>query len=709
MKRTIERIVVLLVYATFFVPLILAPNSFIFPFIVPKVLLFRSLVIAMLCGYALLLIINYEEYRPRFSAVSLALTAFLASFTLSTFFGMDAYHSFWDNHERMLGLFTVVHYVIYYFICTAVLKNWSDWKRALQVFLIAGSIVMFIGVLQKFNQNLLLNQGSDRVASTLGNAIYVGGYGLFLFFVSMLLASREKRFWLKLLYGGFSVLALFGLFFSGTRGSVLGILAGLSTVLIAYSFLLKSNPPLRRVAFYLIAFIVLLSGSLFIFRHNPIIANLPAVGRLLSTSLTNGSSDTRKIAWKIGIEGWQERPIFGWGPNNFFYAFNQFYNPRSLEFGYGETWFDNAHNIIINTLTVQGIFGLLTYLAIFVLAILTLWQSKDREQRLHLIAWGTGFLVAHLVQNITVFENPTSYLYFVFWLALVNRLGSPLFLAVTTAPGVSPAKDRSVGPLAIGSILLVGAALIFVFNIQPARANKKTLTTWLTSALFNAISSQLAPNWRPPTIIFTQCRTPQTQAEQEDLELYVSNLADEIPDRHEFLMTVAGSSLFRFTDGVPRWRSAAEAAAGAYLRNPNLSITNQSTYALDYTPTYSASDLNLLYSAGINSLNRFIASDISVWRGISSTGTRGFDWLLLIQESAIRSYRSLSRWIGSTFSDTKRAQAQADLVNALSNLPFGQLVEAKVTWSKDRLYADISLNLQREILTISISVAARAS
>jgi hypothetical protein len=235
------------------------------------------------------------------------------------------------------------------------------------------------------------------------------------------------------------------------------------------------------------------------------------------------------------------------------------------------------------------------------------------------------------------------------------------------------------------------------------------LPTWLTSALFNAISSQLAPNWRPPTIIFTQCRTPQTQAEQEDLELYVSNLADEIPDRHEFLMTVAGSSLFRFTDGVPRWRSAAEAAAGAYLRNPNLSITNQSTYALDYTPTYSASDLNLLYSAGINSLNRFIASDISVWRGISSTGTRGFDWLLLIQESAIRSYRSLSRWIGSTFSDTKRAQAQADLVNALSNLPFGQLVEAKVTWSKDRLYADISLNLQREILTISISVAARAS
>jgi hypothetical protein len=84
----------------------------------------------------------------------------------------------------MLGLFTTSHYVIYYFIITSVVSTWDDWKLLLRSFLFAGSIVMFIGLLQRyFNPNLLLNRGSDRVSASLGNAIYFSGYGLFLFFV----------------------------------------------------------------------------------------------------------------------------------------------------------------------------------------------------------------------------------------------------------------------------------------------------------------------------------------------------------------------------------------------------------------------------------------------------------------------------------------------------------------------------------------------
>ncbi len=478
MRLTIERVVKLLIYATFFIPLIIAPSSFIFPFIVPKVLLFRSLVIAMLGGYVLLLLANYEVYRPRFTAVSLALGTFLLSFALSTFTGVDTYHSFWDNHERMLGLFTIVHYVIYYFVCTSVFKNWSDWKQALKVFLVAGSLVMVIGVMQKINPELLLNQGSDRVASTLGNAIYVGGYGLFLFFVAMLLFFKEKANALRALYAALGLLSLLGLLFSGTRGSVLGLLAGLFVVFVSYSFLLKENKKLRLTIYGVMGGGVLLVGVLFAFRHVPFVQNLPAIGRLLGTSLKSGTGDTRFIAWKIGVDSWKERPVFGWGPNNFFYAFNKYYNPRSLEYGYGETWFDNAHNIVVNTLTVQGIFGVLAYLGIFILAVVTLWQRPEsRGKRIHLIAWGTGFLVAHLVQNITVFENPTSYLYFVFWLAMVNRLGSPLYAEELEETGerVSKNADRNVGFVSVAIVGGAGMLLIFVFNIQPARANQKTL------------------------------------------------------------------------------------------------------------------------------------------------------------------------------------------------------------------------------------------
>ncbi len=479
MKRTIEQVVKLLIYATFFVPLVLAPSSFIFPFVVPKVLLFRSLVIVMLGGYSALLFINYEEYRPRISPTSLALAGFLLSFAISTFVGFDSYHSFWDNHERMLGLFTIVHYVIYYFVCTAVFKKWSDWKLALQIFLGAGSIVMFIGILQKLNPDLLLNQGSDRVASTLGNAIYVGGYGLFLSFVAMLLLVKEKVLGKKIVYGIFTLIALLGIFFSGTRGSVLGLFAGLAVVMLGYVFLLKGNTKVRNSLLGLFVGGIIILAVLFALRANPFVQKIPAIGRLVTTSLSGGTSDTRLIAWKIGFESWKDRPIFGWGPNNFFYAFNKYYNPRSLEYGYGETWFDNAHNIIVNTLTVQGIFGVLTYLAIFVVTLLTLWQTKDnRQNKVHIVVWGSGFLVAHLVQNITVFENPTSYLYFVFWLAFINRLAaapssSEISSGETTAKIASPDRPLGTG-VATGTVLAVGM-LIFIFNIQPARANQKTL------------------------------------------------------------------------------------------------------------------------------------------------------------------------------------------------------------------------------------------
>lgn len=484
MQQSLERLAKFFIYATFFAPLLVVSDYFIFPFIVPKILLFRALVTLLLGCYALLLFIDWDEYRPRLTSLSLAVLIFFISFALSTFLGVDAYHSFWDNHERMLGLFTIAHFVIYYFIVTAVFKNWTDWKWALRMFLFAGSVVMFIGCLQKINPELLLNQSGDRVASTLGNPIYVGGYGLFLFFASLLLFFREKDTLWRLAAGAGGILAVLGLLFSGTRGSVLGLMAGVLAAIIGYIFILKSKSRLRSGIGVVLGAVFVLMAAAYLNRGTVFVQNIPGVGRLLGSSWTGGTGTTRLIAWKIAVDSWKERPIFGWGPNNFFYAFNQYYNPRSLEFGYGETWFDNAHNIILNTLTVQGVVGLISYLAIFAVAVGALWRSKDRrEKNIHLVVIGSAFLLAHIVQNITVFENPTSYLYFMFWLALVNRLsteifGSPAIGNNVTMKQYNNASKESNQPISLGIISLVGLAgclLIFIFNIQPARANIKTL------------------------------------------------------------------------------------------------------------------------------------------------------------------------------------------------------------------------------------------
>jgi O-antigen ligase len=499
MKQIILRVVKFLIYASFFVPILAIPSSFIFPFIVPKIVVFRSIVTLMIGGYVLLLITNWNEFKPKFNWVNLAVSAFFLSFALSTFIGVDSYHSFWDNHERMLGLFTIFHYLAYFFICGAVLKTWADWKWALRVFLLAGSIVMFIGVLQKWvNPDLLLNQGSDRVASTLGNSIYVGGYGLFLAFASFLLFIRDKNNIWKWVYGATGLLAILGMFFSGTRGSMLGFLVGIGVLIVGYAITLKEQPKTKKVLWIVAAGCLLLLGVMYAYRKTEFVQNIPAIGRTMGTSLSDVKNSARWIAWTIAYESWKEMPVFGWGPNNFFYAFNQHYNPRSLEFGYGETWFDNAHNIIMNTLAVQGIVGLLSYLSIFIFAIWSMIIAFRRgASNPHLLVVGSAFLLAHLTQSVTVFENITSYLYFYFWLAMISRLSTvapqPAVAAAQKTPEtkiqqpvITPDKPVSMGLVA--TVGLVCFLTLFIFNIQPARANMKTLAALRTLSYTPAVA-----------------------------------------------------------------------------------------------------------------------------------------------------------------------------------------------------------------------------
>lgn len=473
--------------ATFFVPLVVVPSSFIFPFIVPKILLFRSLVELMLGGYALLLVSNWQLFKPKLTALTMAMIAFLVCFGVSTFSGVDPYHSFWDNHERMLGLFTIIHYVIYYFVASGVIKGWNEWKIMLKVFLVAGATVMFLGVLQVGNPQFLLNQGSDRVASTLGNSIYVGGYGLFLFFVAYLLCIKEKAplwRWIAIVSG---FLALLGIFFSGARGSLLGLAVGILLALIMYSFTLEEYPRYRLATRWILVGMVLLGVLLSVGKNTALVKAVPVLERTFNTSVHDITGSARWIAWRIALESWREKPLFGWGPNNFFYAFNKYYDPHSLEFGYGETWFDNAHNVIVNTLAVQGAVGLLSYLAIFAVAIVALsraWRRKIIDQ--HIAIVGIAFLAAHLVQNVTVFENPTSYLYFVFWLAMTQQLahGSPPEITVQkavkkieAAMAAAISSGKKIGPLAVGCAGVVIGLVIIIANLQPARANFMALET----------------------------------------------------------------------------------------------------------------------------------------------------------------------------------------------------------------------------------------
>lgn len=465
------------VSATFFVPLIMAPAHFIFPFIVPKAVVFRSLTLIILGLWLVLLVMDWQRYRIRSSITTITVLVFFATLLLSTFLGVDWYRSFWDNHERMLGLFTIAHYLIYYLVLTAVVQRREEWRQLLRMFLFAGSIVMVIAFIQRFSPTFLLNQSGSRTAATLGNPIYVGGYGLFLTFVGWYLAvtTTHKGWRLFAALGG--VLGFLGIFWSGTRGALLGLVAGVGVLSLLYLIRLKDHPQVRRALFAFFGLSIVAFGLLFAFRTTPFVRKIPAVGSLLNLSLSSGTAGTRLMAWGVAVEAWQERPVFGWGPNNYYYAFNKYYRPEFLEHGWGETWFDNAHNIVVNTLATQGLVGVTAYLGLFAVVVWQLWRAMVRGHiDVHVGSVGIAFLLAHLVQNVFVFENLTSYLYFFFWLAFMNHVLSPNAVDV-------PEKNTALPTGFAVTMGLIIFILIYATNWNPARANMQTLV--LLRSLYN--------------------------------------------------------------------------------------------------------------------------------------------------------------------------------------------------------------------------------
>lgn len=471
LEKKLVMFIKILIVCTFFVPLALVPTDFIFPFIVPKILIFRSLTLLMLGAFLLLVSVNREKYRPRLTGLNIAVLIFFVSFSLSTFAGVDWYKSFWDNHERMLGLFTMTHFVIYYFVVSAIAREWNDWRLFLKIFLGAGAVVMFLGFIQKADPQFLLNQGSGRVSATLGNGIYYSGYGLFLFFIGLLLFFKEENLLWKLYAAIGAIMGFVGIFMGGTRGTIMALLVSIPVVIVCYLLAFSKHKKTKIILWTMTGLIVLLCGSAIVFRKSEFVSRLPGLNRFLSTDFTGrDTAGTRFNAWRIAVSGWKERPILGWGPNNYFYAFNKYYEPKFLENGWGETWFDNAHSAVFNTLAVQGLLGLIAYLGLFVVPFGWLLKSFYAQKiDGHILAISSGFLAGHFVHNFFVFENPTSYLFFFFFLAFVNA-------QTTEYPELPPLKREENFPVGM-SVVVTLAVLLFIYasNLNPARANTATL------------------------------------------------------------------------------------------------------------------------------------------------------------------------------------------------------------------------------------------
>ncbi|MCD6471382.1 tetratricopeptide repeat protein [bacterium] len=134
------------------------------------------------------------------------------------------------------------------------------------------------------------------------------------------------------------------------------------------------------------------------------------------------ASDQRIIPWKIAFKGFKERPILGWGWENYNIIFNKHFIPKIYDkWGPQSSWFDRSHNQILDILALSGILGLFSYLAFYGSIFWFLFKKikiSNRKEKVGLFILFLAF-VAYFLQNLTVFDTPAPLIVFYFALGLV--------------------------------------------------------------------------------------------------------------------------------------------------------------------------------------------------------------------------------------------------------------------------------------------------
>ena len=470
LERMLRGIVIGGVFALPFV-CVLVTESLFFPYITGKNFAFR-IIVEIITG-AWLALVN-AKYWPRRSWVLGMLALFVVVMAAADAFGLHPFKSFWSNYERMDGWVTLAHLLAYTVVASSVITTTQLWKRLFQMSLAVSVYIALYGFFQLAGYSALGQGGaaglSARVDATFGNPIYLAVYLLFHVFIAAHLWAEEwvergegNRLPMSLLYGSVMIFDTMVLCFTGTRGTIIGLIGGAFLAALIMVVLAKNSRTVWRFATATLIGILLLVGGFLLIRDSAFVKSVGFLDRLATISTSDNTVKARFINWSIAWQGVKERPILGWGQENYALVFDKYYDPRMYA---QEPWFDRVHNIIFDWLVAGGFLGLFSYLAIFAAALGALWrpsveQGSTEESRPN-VRRGvfsitersifTGLLAAYFCHNFFVFDNVTSYILFGTILAYI------IFRA--TSDGTNP-DESTPAPISAQNGVLPNGALPF--------------------------------------------------------------------------------------------------------------------------------------------------------------------------------------------------------------------------------------------------------
>ncbi|MBI1824143.1 MAG: O-antigen ligase family protein [Nitrospirae bacterium] len=406
-------------------PLLMAQSAF-FPYITGKVMYLRFSIttVAIVC---LVCFMRDKLFKAQMHAkikvlrrdpIFISLVVHFLIFTMSAFFAVNKYWAFYGSIERGEGVIGM-WFFFGFFLFSALLFKMREWVWFFKLGM-AASVILFTDAAIAFSN------GADRPASFAGHPIYLGVFFVYVMFSSWIVYfSKEKTNWFwKIFSVALVPMCLVGILIAEARGAIVGLAAGFLFTLIYLAFrgheIKWRGFRLRTIASSLLLLLVVSVGAFVVTRHSSLWQKIPGLDRLAKVSSKDNTTVSRLLTAKVALRAVDPREenldklLLGWGPENFLIAWDKYYDPDIYQ--YDSASLDRAHNKLLDVLVMNGIFGLISYLAIWFFAFKRIWAGRGGSRtaptevgQIEVQSALLFFGVSYFVQNLFVFDSVVTY------------------------------------------------------------------------------------------------------------------------------------------------------------------------------------------------------------------------------------------------------------------------------------------------------------
>lgn len=356
--------------------------------------------VSILSGFQILFAISafyytYKAYKDKNLTLPKS-SYWLIAFTVVAILSLIINYEYLPRPSKNFGR---LKYYIYGFTGIFVFKYWLSETSSKVKKNLSNLFFITITIAAIYGMSLFVIEGQARVRGFTDTLRYGYGSGMILLVILSCILHRNKlKDWINPQLGTIAFISVFvALYFTYTRGALLGFLCGLPFVLFYF------NRKLGITLGGLSILIVFTLGGFYLFGSGD-------YGTRFLVNKNTNSDVVRRSQWKAAVIATQEKPVFGWGLANFHSQLKRIKNSYDLDAKhYNDA---HSHNLFLETASGTGLIGLFLFLG-WVIS----WAAESFKAggliRAMIVPFGIAWVISSQFE-MTLDANNASMIFFIY-------------------------------------------------------------------------------------------------------------------------------------------------------------------------------------------------------------------------------------------------------------------------------------------------------